>query len=85
MQFLSPDKGLRSTANKSLSASNTNFNFDTNTGRVIGQGSKIGSGLYENFLGSESEWADKSFMKKVLGNTLLFSNNHSPLPSNNPT
>lgn len=85
MQFLSPDKNLRSTANKSLSASNINFNYNTNTGQVINQNSQISNSLYENYLGSEFDWVDKSFVQKVLSTSLTFSNTLTPLPSNNPS
>ena len=85
MQFLSPDKNLRSTVNKSASSSNVSFNYDTNTGGVFNKNSLISSGLYDNYLGSESEWVDKSFIGKVVGTGLTFSNNHTPLSSNNPS
>lgn len=85
MQFLSPDKNLRSIANKSLSASNINFNYDTNTGQMINKNSQISNGLYENYLGSEFDWVDKSSIQKVLSTPLTFSNTHTPLASNNPT
>jgi len=85
MQFLSPDKNLRSTVNKSASSSNISFNYDTNTGGIFNKNSLISSSLYDNYLGSESEWVDKSFMDKVLKTDLTFSNSHAPLPSNNPS
>jgi hypothetical protein len=53
MQFLSPDKNTRLGANKSLSSSNVNFNYNTNVSQIISQGSSIGSGLYENYSSSE--------------------------------
>jgi hypothetical protein len=53
MQFLSPDKNLRLTTNKSLTNSNINFNYNTNTVSTIGNMVGVGGGIYSNYTNAE--------------------------------
>jgi hypothetical protein len=83
LQFLSPDKNLRLTVNNSLTSTNRDLGYTTNTINVINANSKLDSSLYNNYVSSSLDWVNKDVYSKISRNNLTLPLHHSPNYSNN--
>ena len=81
LQFLSPDKNLRSTVNRGLSTTNRDFDPQTNTYALINSNQNLNSSNYSNFTKSNSNWINPELLKKTITTNTTFSSTYNPTSS----
>jgi heme/copper-type cytochrome/quinol oxidase subunit 2 len=84
LQFLSPDKNLRSVVNKNLSGTNVDFTTQTNVSAFLTKNDKIQSSSYNFFKTSNSSWINQDLIKKSFSTNTTLSSTYNPLTSSNP-
>ena len=81
LSFLSPDKNVRNTINKSTSSTNREFDHQTNTVSLLNSNMTTGSSSFDNFSKSSNNWANPNIINKTLSTNTTFSTTYNPMSS----
>ena len=84
LQFLSPDKNLRSTVNAPLNNSDINLGYTSNQNSMYGSILSLNSNSYTTYTNSLNNWVDTNVLNSKSSYNLTLPLQHSPIYSNNP-
>ena len=83
LQFLSPDKNLRNTLTRGVSATNIDFDSVSNISSLISSNNSLEANTYVNYNRSLNNWNNYNTLNRILSTNTTFATTYNPVSSTN--